>query len=287
MSTPGQDFDPIRFKETTRDQWQQAATAWHRWGPTLQTWLGPVTDAMLDLARVGPGLRVLDVAAGAGEPALSAAVRVGPTGSVLATDLAPNLLAFAAQSARERGLTNVATRVMDGEHLELADASFDVALSRLGLIFFPDRPRALAELRRVLTPGGRVAIASFTTPEANRFFSIPIGIIRQRASLPPPRPGLPGPFSLGAPGVMEAALREAGFRDVVVHLVVTPLRLPAAAECVRFERESFAALHQMLAGLPAAEREAVWREIEQELAQFEGPGGFEAPTELVVGAGAK
>jgi SAM-dependent methyltransferase len=277
-------FDPIRFKESTREQWQQAAAAWHRWTPILQAWLGPVTEAMLELARLEPGMRVLDVAAGAGEPSISAAARVGPGGSVLATDISANILAFAAQVARERGLDNVETRVMDGENLDLPNGSFDAAFSRLGLIYFPDRPRALAEIRRVLKPGGRVVLASFTNPAANLYFSIPIGIIRRRAGLPPPEPGLPGPFSLGAPGAMEAALAASGFRDAAARQVAAPLRLSSAAECVRFERESFGALSQMLAGLPEPDRAAAWREIEDELARFAGPSGFEAPGELVVGA---
>src|SRR5207237_81987 len=129
-------FDPIRYKQTTREQWQAAAQAWHRWGPTLQRWLGPATDTMLDLALVGPGSRVLDVAAGAGEPAITIAQRVGPTAYVLATDISSSILEFAARSVLERGLDNVGTQVMDGEHLELTDESFDVVTSRVGLIYF-------------------------------------------------------------------------------------------------------------------------------------------------------
>jgi ubiquinone/menaquinone biosynthesis C-methylase UbiE len=289
MTAQPQGFDPAQFKQTTHEQWERAAEAWHRWRPTLQDWLGPVTDAMLEMTNVGPGERVLDVAAGAGEPALSAATRVGPSGFVLATDISNNLLGFAAQLARERGLgpTQFETRTMDGEHLVLDDASFNIALSRLGLVFFPDRLGGLLEIHRVLKPAGRVAIASFTTPEANRFFSIPIGIIRRHAQLPPPPPGLPGPFSLGLVEVMEENLRQAGFRDIQTRTIRTPLRLPSTAECVRFERESFGALQQMLVGLPEAERYAAWDEIERELRQFQGDGGFEAPTELIVGAGAK
>jgi SAM-dependent methyltransferase len=281
MSQP---FDPVAFKETTRQQWQNAAAAWHRWTPTLQAWLAPVTEAMLQLAHLKPGDRVLDLAAGAGEPSLSAAERVGPSGHVLATDISSNILAFAEQTARERGLTNFETRVMDGENPDLPDASFNAVLSRLGLIYFPDRAGALRAAHRMLRSGGRVALAGFSTPDQNRFFSIPISIIRRRAQLPPPAPGLPGPFSLGAPGVMEDTLRGAGFADVTVQTVRTPLRLASAAECVRFERESFGALNQMLAGLPYADQEAAWQEIEQELGAFQGDAGFEAGAELIVGA---
>jgi ubiquinone/menaquinone biosynthesis C-methylase UbiE len=282
-----QNFDPIAFKESTRQQWQNAAAAWYRWTPTLQNWLGPVTETMLELADLKPGGRVLDLAAGAGEPSLSAAQRVGPSGHVLATDISSNILEFAAQTARERGLTNFETRVMDGEKPDQPDASFDAVLSRLGLIYFPDRSGALQAARRVLRGGGRVVLASFSTPDRNRFFSIPISIIRRRANLPAPAPGLPGPFSLGAPGVMEAALKDAGFDDVQIRNVEPLLKVASAAECARFERESFGALQQMLAGLPSAEQAAAWDEIEQELRVFERNGAFEAPSELVVGAATK
>jgi ubiquinone/menaquinone biosynthesis C-methylase UbiE len=281
------EFDADAFKETTRQQWQKAAAAWYRWTLTLQAWLDPVTQAMLDMAHLQPGDRVLDLAAGAGEPSLSAAARVGPSGHVLATDISSNILEFAQQTARERGLANVETRVMDCENPDVADASFDAVLSRLGLIYFPDRKGALRAVHRVLKSGGRVVLAGFSTPEQNRFFSIPISIIRRRAQIPPPGPGLPGPFSLGAPGVMEEMLSGAGFTDVMAQAVHTPLRLASAAECVRFERESFGALQQMLAALPSVEQDAAWDEIERELRAFEGSAGFEASAELIVGAGTK
>ena len=114
-----------------------------------------------------------------------------------------------------------------------------------------------------------------------------MSVIRRRAQLPPPAPGQPGPFCLGAPGALEDALRGAGFRDVGARTVDAPLRLPSSRECVRFERESFGALHQMLAGLDPAEREAAWEEIAEELARFDTAEGFAGPCELVVGWGTK
>ncbi len=280
-------FDAGKFKTTTRAQWQAAADAWRQWGPFLGEWLGAATDQMFDLARIGAGSRVLDVAAGAGEQSIAAARRVGAGGYVLATDIAPALLDHARADARAAGLSNVETRELDGEALgDLPAAGFDAAISRVGLIYFPDQQRALAGIRRALKPGGRFAAVVYSTPEKNPFFSIPVGIIRRRAKLPPPLPGQPGPFSLGGDGVLAAAYERAGLRDIEVRKVDSPVRLPSAAECVRFERESFGALHQMMSALSDAERDDTWDEIERELRQFETAGGFVGPCETLVGAGA-
>ena len=102
-------FDPDKFRATTRAQWQAAAEAWDRWGPLLARWLGPATETMLDMASVGEGARVLDIAAGAGEQTLTAARRVGAKGRVLATDISPAILGFALDNARRAGLANVET----------------------------------------------------------------------------------------------------------------------------------------------------------------------------------
>ena len=281
-------FDPDTFKETTRTQWDQAAEAWDRWGPLLNAWLGPATERMLDRAGVEAGSRVLDVAAGAGEQTLAAARRVGPEGSVLATDLSPKILEFAASAASQAGLTNVETRVLDGERSdELEAGSHDAVISRVALVYFPDQRRALEGMRHALKPGGRKAAIVYSSAERNEFFSIPVRIIRRRAQLPPPEPGRPGPFSLGQPGAIEQLFRDAGFRDVGAEAVAAPVHLSSAAECVRFERESFGALHQMMAGLDREEQEETWQEIEEALGQFETSAGFVGPCEILIAAGTK
>ncbi len=281
-------FDSEKFRQTTRAQWESAAEAWDRWSPLLADWLGPATDAMLDMAAVGPGARVLDVAAGAGEQTLAAARRVGTEGFVLATDISPSILRFALGTARQAGLANVETLELDGErHDTLPEASFDAAISRVGLIYFPDQQRALAGIRRAVKPGGRFAAVVYSTPDRNAFFSLPVGVIRRRAQLPPPLPGQPGPFSLGAEGVLAKALQQAGFRDVDVRKVDSPVRLPSAAECARFERESFGALHQMMAAMSERERVDTWKEIEAALGKFETDQGFVGPCEMLVGAGTR
>jgi SAM-dependent methyltransferase len=287
MEAKAPSFDPLKYKNSTREQWQSAAEAWFRWSPTLHEWLGGATETMLDMAGVSAGQRVLDVAAGAGEQSISTARRVGPTGHVLATDISSNILEFAARMAMQAGLGNIATKVMDGENLDVPEAAFDAVISRVGLIYFPDQQRALKEMRRVLKPGGRVAAIVYSTPDKNTFFSVPVGIIRRRAKLPPPLPGQPGPFSLGAEGVLERAFEQAGFTEVRSVQVDSPLRMASAADCVRFERESFGALHQMLNGLSDPERQSVWEEIELELGRFESEHGFAGPCEMVVAVGRK
>jgi SAM-dependent methyltransferase len=280
-------FDPVKYKNTTHDQWQAAAEAWYRWSPTLNSWLGNATNKMLEMAGIGKGHRVLDIAAGAGEQSITAAIKVGPTGYVLATDISANILEYAKQMAQQAGLGNIETKTMDGENLSLDDASFDAVISRVGLIYFPDQQKALKEMLRVLKPGGKIAAIVYSTPEKNKFFSLPVSIIRNRAKLPPPLPGQPGPFSLGAEGVIEKAFTDAGFINVKSALVNSPLQLSSAEECVRFEKESFGALHQMLSGLDDAQKAAVWREIETALGDFETAEGFTGPCEMLVAVGEK
>jgi ubiquinone/menaquinone biosynthesis C-methylase UbiE len=288
-AAPAATFDPDKFRQTTRAQWEQAAEAWDRWGPLLASWLGDATEAMLDMARVAAGSRVLDVAAGAGEQTLTAARRAGASGYVLATDISPTILRYAKAAAQRAGLSNIETRELDGErHDALPAGSFDAAVSRVGLIYFPDVQRALAGIRHALRPGGRFATVVYSTPDRNPFFALPVGIIRRRAQLPPPLPGQPGPFSLGGEGVLARTLEQAGLRDVEVRRVDSPVRLRSAAECVRFERESFGALHQMMSAMSDAERSQAWDEIEGTLAQFEhGDAGFVGPCEMLVGAGTR
>lgn len=280
-------FDAGKYKQTTREQWQTAAEPWSRWGPTLEQWLGEATELMLDLTGVTEGSRVLDVAAGAGGQTLAAARRVGPSGAVLATDISPAILEYASRTASAAGLANVATREMDGEALEVEQETYDAVISRVGLIYFPDQLLAVQAQRRALRPGGRVGAIVYSTPDRNEFFSIPVSIIRRRAELPPPAVGHPGPFSLGADGAIQDLFERAGLERVEVHKLDAPLRLPSAAECLRFEQESFGALHQMLAGLDEAGRAEAWTEIESALARFEDSEGFAGPCEMLVAVGTR
>jgi len=280
-------FDAAKYKNAQREQWNKDGAAWRRWNPTLDRWYGEVTRQMLDLAHIQPGQRILDIAAGAGEPAVSAAERVGPSGYVLATDISEGIVELALQVARERGLKQVDTRAMDGEKLDLPDGSFDAVLCRLGLMYMPHPVAALREWRRALRAGGRVAVVVYSTPDRNSWGAMPASIIRRRAQLPPPVPGQPGPFSLGGPGVLEGVFRQAGFADPEVRAVPVPHRMTSAAEYVRLAREAFGAFNAMMAHLSLHERESVWNEVEGAMRSFESPDGFEVPGECLVGAATK
>ena len=280
-------FDAAKYKNAQREQWNKDGAAWRRWTPTLDRWYGIATRQMLDLARIQLGQRILDIAAGAGEPAVSAAERVGPGGYVLATDISEGIVELALQVARERGLKQIKTSAMDGEKLDLPDACFDAVLCRLGLMYMPHPVTALREWRRALRPGGRVAVAVFSTPDRNSWGALPASIIRRRAQLPLPIAGQPGPFSLGAPGVLEDVFRQAGFADPEVCAVPVPHRAASAAEYVRVAREAFGGFNAMMAHLPPDERESVWNEVEGSMRSFESPGEFEVPGECLVGAATK
>jgi len=280
-------FDAEKYKNSQREQWNKDGAAWRYWTPFLERWYGEPTRQMLEMARIQPGQRILDIAAGAGEPAVSAAERVGPGGYVLATDISEGIIELARQVAHERGLKQIETRAMDGEKLDLPDGTFDAVLCRLGLMYMPHPVTALREWRRVLRAGGYVTVAVFSTPDRNAWGAVPASIIRQRAQLPPPVPGQPGPFSMGGPGVLEGIFQQAGFANPEVRAVPVPHRATTAAEYVQVAREAFGGFNAMMAQLPHEERESVWCEVEDSLRRFESPDGFEAPGECLVVAAVK
>jgi SAM-dependent methyltransferase len=287
IKNPAQ-FDAIKYKQTTLQQWNTAAEAWHRWGPLLSRWLGPATETMLDMCDIKNGSRVLDVAAGAGEQTLTVAKRIGNNGQVVATDISADILQFAATSAKLAGMNNVHTRVIDAENLtEFTVKAFDAVISRVGLIYFPDQQKALTGMKMHLRTDGKVAAMVYSSAENNPFFSIPVTIIRRRANLPAPLPGQPGPFSLGSEDKLTEVFARAGFRNIVVETIKAPVRVSSAAECLQFEQESFGALHQMLSGLSDIEQDEAWCEIEEALGQFETNGQFEGPCEMLVAVGSK
>jgi SAM-dependent methyltransferase len=268
-----------RLRETT-DWWSSGQAS-------RQQIYGTATEMMLDLASVQGGSHVLDVAAGTGESTLMAAGRVGPTGYVLAADIAASMRSVAAEAARKERLTNVETRVMNAENLALDADSFDAVICRIALMLFPKPAKALTEMRRVVKPGGKVAAMVYAALEKNPYHGIFYGVVRRLGKIPPPAPGEPWMYALGDLGALEDVYRRAGFLNVSVHAVPIPRRFPSAADAMRSMRNSAGDLRELMSRLHDADRELAWAEIAQQLRQFEGPNGFEAPGEVLIGVGTK
>jgi SAM-dependent methyltransferase len=277
--------DAETFKSASLAQWEHAAPGWNGHATQIRAWLLPATDAMLSMADVRPGARVLDVAAGAGDQTLDIARRIGPSGSVLATDFSPAILAHAKANATRSGYANVDTLVADAERLEVPEASFDAAVCRLGLMLLPDPMQALRAMRRALKPGGGACAMVFSAPQANPCVALLMATALEHAGLPPRDPFQPGAlFSLGKPGLLDELFKAAGFGDVATTKLQAPFRLPSARAYLEFIRTSASPIQQILAGLDNARREAAWAAMEARLKKFDTEAGWEGPNELLLTA---
>ncbi|MBI3744884.1 MAG: class I SAM-dependent methyltransferase, partial [Chloroflexi bacterium] len=186
-------------KEQVRKDWAEGARAWGKWRRELTSQSKEATDVLIEAAQLRPGMRVLDIASGTGEPALSIATALGAKGEVVATDLTTEMLAVAEADAHERRLKNVRFQQADAEALPFPDESFDRVTCRFGIMFCPRPGQALREMRRVLKPGGRVALVTWGPPDKNPFFATAMGPFMKRLPMPPPDPDAPSPFRFAQP----------------------------------------------------------------------------------------
>jgi SAM-dependent methyltransferase len=216
MSAP----DPSKiqeFRERLRQEWtgEKTVAAWRKWHAQIAAFTRGATEAILEAAHLSPGMRVLDLACGVGDPALSIAQQVAPSGRVTATDLGPGMMSLAEELARKKGLTNIEFRQANAESLPFADACYDVISCRFGIMFFPDLPKALHECLRVLKPGGRAAFVAWGKL-AQPFFTTTAGILLKHlpAPPPPPDPDAPSLFMFGERGRLRRSLETAGFSNV-------------------------------------------------------------------------
>jgi ubiquinone/menaquinone biosynthesis C-methylase UbiE len=276
------------FKAAVRSHWDAAAAGWDKHTPALHAWLRQTTDAMIAMAGVQPGARVLDVAAGAGDQTLDLAERVGPAGAVVAVDLSPALVALGERRARLGGFTQVQWCEGDGEALPVEPASFDAAVCRLGLMLFPDPLQGLREIHRALRPGARVCAVVFSMPQHNPCITTLMATALRHAGLAGRDPFVPGSlFSLSRPGQLDALFHEAGFRDVATTAMDAVFRMPTVDDYLAFVRSSASPVLQILDGLDADAAQAAWQDIRQQLLAFGTPAGWAGPNELLLTAARK
>jgi SAM-dependent methyltransferase len=259
------------LKDRQQKTWTLVAPGWRKHDVRHTEANVPVTNQMLERAYIHTGAHVLDIASGTGEPALTAARRVGPTGKVIGTDFVPEMLAYAREKAEREGMRHVEFRVVDGEALDFPDASFDAVTMRFGLMFMPDPVECLKRVRRVLKPDGRVAVAVWGAPDKNPWSAIPMDILRKRLRLEPPSPGTPGLFAMADENRLRSVFEAAGFHDVAIESVdVTMVDVPSGREYANYISEFSGPVALLLKQLSPADQEDVKGEIAR---VAEGPGG--------------
>lgn len=274
--------------EALRAQWDAAAEGWDAQSPALRGWLSGPTRTMLETAGIGPGNRVLDVAAGAGEQTIALAKRLGPTGHVVATDLSPVAVERLRRNAANAGFAMIEARIADAQMpLPEVDA-FDAAICRLGLMLVPEPARCLSAVHSALKPGGRFSAMVFAGPQENPCIGILMTTASRHASLAPRDPYAPGGLlSLGRPGHLDTLFVDAGFDEVTTFRLEAPFCLPSVDDYVDFLRTGAAPVMAMLSRLGRPEQDAAWADIRERLAVFREPGGWVGPNTLLLTTGRK
>lgn len=253
--------DPAEFRGTQREQWNTAATGWRKWSELIDSSAGAVSERLVELAGVESGSRVLDVAAGYGEPSLTAAKKAGPEGKVVASDISAEMLAYGRERAAEAGLENIEFIESDASSLDFPEKSFDAALSRWGIIFEPDGEAAAERVRGFLESGGRMAISSWGPPDRVPFLGIPMVTAMKRLEVPPPPPGTPGPLSRPTPEAVAGLLEGGGFSDVEVEEMTLPMEWSSADEFTTFVKEIAPPVTALIEPHPKEVQEATWAAI--------------------------
>ncbi len=294
MSSPSALPDPAKiqkFREHLHEEWtgEQTVAAWRKWHAQIAIFSRGGTEAILEAAQLRPGMRVLDLASGVGDPAFSLAAQVGPSGRVTATDLGPGMISLAEELARKKGVTNIEFREANAESLPFADASYDVLTCRFGAMFFPDLGKALRECLRVLKPGGRAAFVVWGKGD-QPFFTATAAVVLKNLPVPPPPPDPDGPsmFMFGERGRFRRALESAGFSTVTEEGRTVPGPWPGPPEQFWEQFTEVAAPFRPLIAQLTPEKKAIAvAEILAGLRKYWDGKHTALPLEIVVASGTR
>jgi SAM-dependent methyltransferase len=278
-----------KYRERLREEWTEDATvaAWRKWQAPLSAFTRGATEAVLEAAQLRPGMRVLDLASGVGDPSLFVAEAVGPSGHVVATDLGPGMIGLAEELARARGLRNIEFRVANVEALPFPDESFDVVTCRFGVMFFPDQPKAFRECLRILKRGGRVAFVVWGRRE-QPFLGTTVAILMKYVEVPPPDPDAPHAFMFGERGLLKSRLEAAGFAQVREEVRTVQARWTGSAEEYWQQFTEVAApFRPLVAKLTSETRVRAETEILAGLRKLSDGTAITMPLEIVIGTGVR
>ena len=269
-------------------EWRESAQYWAKHNATIRTMFAPLTRALIEHAEIREGQSVLDVAGGPGEPSLTIAETVGPTGSVTCTDAVAEMVATARAEAERRGLSNVRFQQCSADDLPFPDNSFDAVVSRLGVMLFPDPLAALREMLRVTKPGGRLACIVWHKSELNPFCYAVTNIMDQHVKSKPEDPDAPGAFRFAEPGKLAKVMTQASVVDVKEEILKFEIAAPVSArEFWAMRSQMSDTLRAKLNQLPEDERSRIADEIEQSVQQFFPQNQMKFPAQMIVASGRK
>ncbi|MDX6688966.1 MAG: hypothetical protein QOG15_423 [Solirubrobacteraceae bacterium] len=261
-------FDPSAFREASHARWEGAAAGWGQRRAVMQDAGRPVSAWLVDAIEPQPGHRVLELAAGPGDTGFLAAELIQPGGTLICTDGSPAMVDQARARAAELQITNVEFRAMDAEWIDLPTADVDGVLARWGYMLLADPAAALRETRRVLRPGGRVALAAWDDPVHNPWIAVPIRELAAMGASEPPDPDEPGPFAFSDPARIEELLGEAGFTEIQVEPIDIVFRYPDLDEWWDTQLDLSTRLRTQVGALTPAQRDDLRDAIDAKFAEY-------------------
>jgi ubiquinone/menaquinone biosynthesis C-methylase UbiE len=284
MSAPS--FDPVQYRTQQREGWDKVADAWKQWWAVFESGGQTASDRLVELARIQGGERVLDVGTGIGEPAVTAARRVGARGRVIATDLSTQMLAIARGRAADLKLENVQFRIMDAEAPDLPERSFDAILCRWALMLFPEPETTLSALRHLLVPGGSLAVAVWGEAAKVPIISLRIQAMVGVLGLAPPPAGTPGPFRLADPRDLESMFTRTGFTGVRSERLTAVFDFDSVETFTRFQREVGGPRVPTLADQTAERQAEFWQAVADGVRPYaDATGRVQLPNEMICAVG--
>lgn len=277
-----QTINAAEFRGKQKEQWGTAASGWRKWNDLIVEASRSVTERLVELAGVRAGSRVLDIAAGTGEPSLTAARAAGSEGHVVATDISGAMLEVARDRAADLGLDNLEFVESDAGSLDYPAETFDAALSRWGIIFEPDAEAVAERVRGFLKPGARMAISSWGPPDRVPFIALPMMTAMRKLDVPPPPPGTPGPLSRPTRQALGGLLEAAGFGDVEVEETEVDWEFDSPEQFTEYTKDIVAPIKAMLAQHPQDVQDETWNAITEAAREHADADGHVSFTNLVL-----
>jgi ubiquinone/menaquinone biosynthesis C-methylase UbiE len=259
-------LDSTQYKKAERQSWDSVADGWQKWWKTIEIGAQKVSRRLIELAEIKPGSRVLDIATGIGEPAITVANQVGDRsgggGHVLAIDISSQMLSIAKQRASSFGLQNVIEfKQGDAETIDLPTSTFDAVLCRWELMFLPDLKTGLSNIYRSLVDGGRLAAAVWASPDKDTLMATAINVVMKETNSPPPPPGTPGPFALSDENILKNSFIRPGFKDVTIERMNVTFDFDSPVDFTTYVHETAGPLQAILSNQTQQRKEEILKAV--------------------------